>query len=186
MVEVQELPESEDEDAEDDGAGEDEEEEDGEVEDGQQEEGDGLNGDLDDVDKKTVKKNTVDRLEALRLNRALGNDDPDLPPDSPPSTSESEPKSESEFESDKDEGSDLPPPTDITTYSRATPRTRRPKRAGMKKLETGDGVRDVVLRERERGERTQTARRGAKEAGKVKGHKWKTNEKYLVGKNSVW
>lgn len=123
------------------------------------------------------------RIEALRLSKALGNDDPaDIEYDEQEMYSDS-----SDEESDSDEsdgGQSIAAQTDYTAYIRAP---RPPKeRLTSKKLGQKD---EVALRvEKEMKGRTSAGSGGgAKKVGKGKGHKWKTSDKYLVGKdNSGW
>jgi RIO kinase 2 len=166
MIEVQDLPQSDD--------GEDVEEE---------EEGEEVDPAVDveasePFDEEAFQKQISDRLEAVRLNKALGNDNPsDIP-------SHSESEEELDY-SDSDDSvlSDAPPQSDFTTYVR-TP-APRPLRINARKLGGGNELRETiarqVIKEREDKERKHHSRKGAK-VGNAKGHKWKANANFLVGK----
>ena len=124
------------------------------------------------------------RLEAVRLNKALGNDDPDE------LEQDSDEESESDSEDEESEGSDtqsIAAQTDYTTYQRA-PRVHKP-RLEQKKLGQRDLVKQAV--EAEIKAKGGVAGKlqggsGASKVGKAKGHKWKASSKYLVGKDSGW
>lgn len=177
MIEVQAMPESDgevEEDVSEDGEEDEELDEEEEQPDGEQQ------VDSKNLDEEAFREQMSDRLEDLRHQRALGNDDADQPS----STSPGEDLSESETESKSDASSNGPPATDFTTYTRDR-KTGRPPRISVKKLGQKDGVKDMVMKERERAGRGEGMRKPVG-AGKMKGHKWKSSDKFLVGKNSAW
>ncbi len=130
------------------------------------------------MDEETSRRVMADKLEALRISRSLGNDNLSS------NTATSEEDSDSEADSESDVSLTGPPATDFTTYTRDR-NTGRPPRISAKKMDENNGVKDVVVKERERVERGGGTKKGVG-AGKAKGHKWKSNDKYLVGKNSGW
>lgn len=165
MIEVQDLPDSDEEE----GQEEDEEEEDDDDDEELREQ-----DQTAPFDEEAFQKQMSDRLEAIRLNKALGNDDED----------DADSHSESVSDSDSDDVlSDAPPQSDFTAYVRA-PATR-PPRIDARKLGSGNELRDTVARQavRQSQERDKKhhSRKGAK-AGNAKGHKWKTNASHIVAK----
>jgi RIO kinase 2 len=124
------------------------------------------------------------RLEAIRLSKALGNDDPD---ELEQESEEESEESESESESDGSDTQSIAAQTDYTTYQRA-PRPHK-QRLEQKKLGQRDIVKQAVEAEiRAKGGVAGRASggSGASKVGKAKGHKWKASSKYLVGKDSGW
>lgn len=94
------------------------------------------------LDEKAFQDNIALRLEALRLNKALGNDDPDDPPSSA-NYSEEEEYTDSESSYDG-YGSDGPAQTDYTAYT-------RPPKAPQKRIPTKQlGEKDVVAQKIQR------------------------------------
>ncbi|ORY28011.1 RIO1 family-domain-containing protein [Naematelia encephala] len=189
MDDVRDLPES---DYEDDDIEEEEEDED-EDEDASKEVPPstihGLEAKKNDdqsFDEEAFQKTMSDRLEKLRLDRALGNTDTTT--DGTPISSNSYLPSSSDS-SDEEEGySDGPAPTDFTTYTKE--RKVKPPRIDVRKLKPSTGgvresIADKVRKERDGGgKKDGTA--GKAKVGKMKGHKWKASDQYLVGKNSGW
>lgn len=183
MLEVQDMPES-DEDEEDE---EDEEEE----EDDQADEHvtEGNNVAEEPFDEEAFQKQMSDRLEAMRLNRALGNDDPDEleEQDDVPSESDSESESDTDSESGDSVG---PAPTEFSSFDQnrrrkptgPKPRTKLMTRADELKLT----VAQQVGKERESKEKRFHSKKSINKAGNAKGHKWKNSDAYVVGKNSGW
>ena len=108
------------------------------------------------------------RLEAIRLQRALGNDDGDEF-----GTHSTTPRAEegeySDSESDFSD-SDDPAPTDYTTYSRPVD-SKSPHHSKA----TSNGRGHLGRADRP------SASKGVK-AGSAKGHKWKKSPSYLIGK----
>ena len=183
MVDVQDMPES---DSEEDDVVDDARENDGDGEEGDEIEGDAETGresgkaeESRTFDEEDFQQEMADRLESLRIHRALGNDDPDASSSTP-----SDEESVSEHDSTSSTSSAGPPTTDFSTYARERKSHGRP-RMTSKKLGEKAGVRSVVTLERERHARGTESKKGVG-AGKVKGHKWKSNDKYLVGKSSGW
>ncbi|KAK4688771.1 RIO kinase 2, partial [Tremellales sp. Uapishka_1] len=186
MIEVQDLPAS---DAEDDS---DEDEEEEEVEEEPEPEVESTAKETrsypskdGEFDEEAFQKQVADRMEALRLSKALGNDDPD---EEDEEDSDAFSDSESDAGSDVSDKSDKPPPSDYTSF---TPGSRSSKRyhprASVKKLQDVDEVKSVVAaqvgRERERTEKKHHTRKSGSAVGNTKGHKWKKNGNYLVGKS---
>lgn len=196
MGEVQDLPasdgEEDDEDEDEDDEEEDEEEEDEDEDEETVPEAEGSRS--APVDEETARKQIADRLEAIRLNKALGNDDPsdahdhDLDPD----VQDYEDDESSGSDSDSSDAlSDGPPASDFTAYTREP----KPRPERMTKKQLGQSSRKTDLRHaiahkvgKERdlqlrlsGQASGATGGGAK-AGKAKGHKWKSNPAYLVGK----
>lgn len=117
---------------------------------------DDVEGDLQETDRAIT-----EALEAMRLNPALGND-PDF---------EEEEEDEEDVQTDSDlTDSDGPPPTDYTTYSRTTNST---KPQNHTRNTTG------------RVQKEAKPPSGRVRAGNAKGHKWKKNPSYLVGKSGA-
>jgi RIO kinase 2 len=180
MIEVQDMPESDSEEGESMDGAEEAEDDERESEEGDQERQDLKEGRTGAFNEEAGQEKISDRLEAVRISRALGNDDTNQPSHEPPDDlSDLEPESDS----DSQASSTGPPATDFTTYIRE--RKVRPPRISAKHLGEKDGVQIIVARERARTERGGGLNKGVG-AGKVKGHKWKSSEKYLVGKNSGW
>ena len=118
------------------------------------------------------------RLEQIRLNRALGNDEPDsvelqdhdnLDDSGPDDASEPEGTSEDENDEGQNPAAAIPGTQDKV-------RRRAP----------GRGKISDRLEKEFKTPRGSSGKDGRVDAGKAKGHKWKTSEKYLVGKNSGW
>jgi RIO kinase 2 len=176
MIEVQDLPESDGEEEQDEEGEEGEEDEEGEE--GQDEENVALREQDEPApfDEEAFQKQMSDRLEAIRLNKALGNDDDEDDADSHSDSSQSD--------SDSDDVlSDAPPQSDFTAYVRAPP--TRPARIDARKLGSGNELRDTVarqaVRQSQEKDKKHHSRKGAK-AGNAKGHKWKTNASNIVAK----
>ncbi|OWT36384.1 RIO kinase 2 [Cryptococcus neoformans] len=182
MIEVQDIPGSESDEEEDEEDGEEKEEE---------EEEEALSSHVQGNDKKELSDEAAvaARLEALRLHRALGNDvsDEDADPDSEHSLTDFT----SDDDSDDSDDSTGVAQTDFTTYTpsmRNQPRhhTRLP----VKEFENRGGARSAIAkqveRERHQTERKVNAGKTSVKLGKQKGHKWKSSDKYVVGKDSGW
>ncbi|WVQ95357.1 hypothetical protein IAU59_002454 [Kwoniella sp. CBS 9459] len=185
MIEVQDLPASDDED----------EEEVEEEEDDDEEEGQGAAAEDDQpassepFDEAAFQKQMSDRLEAIRLNKALGNDsEDDLDNESQHSLTDIS-SDDSDADSDDSTG---PAQTDYTSYMPSQRNTKRfhPRLSTKKITEKGDGVKETIARqvgkEREMSERKHHSRNAGAKAGKRKGHKWKASDKFAVGKDSGW
>jgi len=126
------------------------------------------------------------RLEALRLSKALGNDEPEegIQQDEEASSDE-ETESDDDSDADSDGAQSIAAQTDYTTYQRA-PKPHKP-RVAIKQLGQKDLVRAAVEGEmRAKGANSRSAGGAGSKVGKAKGHKWKTSAKYLVGKDSGW
>ncbi|TYJ53897.1 hypothetical protein B9479_005446 [Cryptococcus floricola] len=180
MIEVQDMPLSDEGEDEDDDSG-DEDEEEGEDEEGEKAVDEGMK-DEEPLDEAAM----AARLEALRLHRALGNDSSgEEATDSDHSLTD--PSSESDSEDSDD--SVGPARTDYTSYTPSARNTRRHhERISASKLGDKQAGKDAVAQQVER-ERKLVERRSQKSGAKVgnmKGHKWKSNAKYLVGKDSGW
>lgn len=191
MGEVQDLPASDGEEEDEDDEDEDEDEDEEADVDGE-DAPEAESSDSAPVDEETARKQIADRLEAIRLNKALGNDDPsdahgDLDPEA-----QHEDDASSESDSDSSDAlSDGPPASDFTAYTRDP----KPRPERMTKKQLGQSSRKTDLRHaiahkvgKERdlqlrlsGQASGATGGGAK-AGKAKGHKWKSNPAYLVGK----
>ena len=166
-------------------------ESDGELEVSDDEEDDERNRDIEELEDGRLEDEVLDegmsqeqiahRQEALRIHRALGNDELDL---SLPNLT-LEDISESEPDSDSEASSVGPPATDFTTYTQGRKFPGRPPRISAKQMGEKAGVKDVVTKERAKAGRREGAKNGAG-AGKVKGHKWKSNDKYLVARDNGW
>lgn len=124
------------------------------------------------------------RLEKLRLDKALGNDEDYVSPGS-----EGDPNGD-DGDSDSDSSSllsDGPPQSDFTAYTRTRTHTSRPT---AKKLDTNPlSLKNVVARQVEKEMGSKEKRLGSSKGrvGKAKGHKWKANPNYLVGgKGDGW
>jgi RIO kinase 2 len=176
MIELQDVPESDGDEEEED---EDEEEEvtkEREAEDDKQPE---------EFDEEAFQKQMSDRLEAMRINKALGNDDPDDVQDE-----ESESESESEESDDSDSGDSIgPTPTEFSSFDQN--RKKRPARVARPKgLTRADELKLTVAqqvgKERESKEKRFHSKKSISKAGNAKGHKWKNSEAFQVGKNSGW
>lgn len=184
MEAVGDLPASDNDDSDE----EEEEESDydeGEEEEQGEEDAEGQSKAAEPVDEATSQAQMAAKLEALRLNRALGNDDPS---DGIQQNSDVDSESESsEEETDSEDESDtesIAAQTDYTTYQRAP----RPPKARMpaKKLGQVDLVRQAVENEMKQKGGSRSTGAGRNKAGKAKGHKWKSSDKYVVGKDSGW
>lgn len=185
MQAVGDLPPSDDEDDDDDEDedDEDEEEDDEEDQDKRKTESEaGPSKASEPLDEAAFQAQMAARLEALRLHKALGNDDPDTLEQDPEVDSETESE---ESDSDSDTQS-IAAQTDYTTYQRP-PKAHKP-RPTAKKM----GRKDVVAMTVEAEMKARASRAasgggsGSNKAGKAKGHKWKTSANYLVGKDSGW
>ena len=179
MNEVQDMPQSDDEDEEEEEEEEEEEAEEPKTipdEDKEPEE----------FDEEAFQKQMSDRLEAMRLNKALGNDDPD---DLEEEEVDSESESESE-DSDSDSGDSVGPAmTEFSSFDQnrkkkpaRVPRTKGLTRADELKLT----VAQQVGKERESKEKRFHSKKSVNKAGNAKGHKWKQSDAFQVGKNSGW
>ncbi|CAK9783322.1 RIO1-domain-containing protein [Cutaneotrichosporon oleaginosum] len=127
------------------------------------------------------------KLEKLRLHRLLGNDgDPDDEPPAPVSLYSEEEEEESDSgDSDDSVG---PAPSDYTQYVRA-PRAPRQRVnvSKVSKLGKVDELRETVAGEMARAARSQGPRtKGTSKVGRAKGHKWKSNASYQIGKDTGW
>lgn len=183
MNEVQDMPLSdEDEDeAEDDEDDEEEEEEEQPttIQDKDKE--------PEEFDDEAFQKQMSDRLEAMRLNKALGNDDPDDLEEEIETESESESESE---DNDSDSGDSVGPAmTEFSSFDQnrkkkpvRVPRTKGLTRADELKLT----VAQQVGKERESKEKRFHSKKSVNKAGNAKGHKWKQSDAFQVGKNSGW
>lgn len=180
MTEVQDMPATDDE--------EENEEDDDEVEDVEAD-GDQAQTESREVadeafDEEAFQKQMSDRLEAMRLNKALGNDDPeDLEED------EVDSESESEEDTDSDSGDSVgPAPTEFSSFDQA--RRRKPPPQPRSKLGRVDELKLTVAqqvgKEREMKEKKFHSKKSVNKAGNAKGHKWKKSDAYAVGKNSGW
>jgi RIO kinase 2 len=181
MNEVQDMPQS-DED-------QDEDEEEDEEEEEEEDEEPATIADEDkapeEFDDEAFQKQMSDRLEAMRLNKALGNDDPD------DLEEEVETESESESEdSDSDSGDSVGPAmTEFSSFDQN--RKKRPVRAPRPKgLTRADELKLTVAqqvgKERESKEKRFHSKKSVNKAGNAKGHKWKQSDAFQVGKNSGW
>lgn len=211
MVDIQDMPDSEPEDGEEDD--EDEGEHDNDNDDEAEPDIDAAtptddpSAPSEPFDEEAFQAQMAARMEALRLHKALGNDDP-------AEADESEDDGAgAEYDSDSSSAvSDETPQSDFTTYSRATSGRGRGRGRGgaLGRSTTGSGsgsvagsVRGVPGRKDDL--RMQVARRVEKEllggasagttgggagqgkakvkdkVGRAKGHKWKANPKHLVG-----
>ncbi|KAE8539794.1 hypothetical protein D1P53_003731 [Cryptococcus gattii VGV] len=184
MIEVQDLPASES-DEEESEEGEEEEEE--EEEEG--EEALSSNFQAIDAEEPSDEAAMAARLEALRLHRALGNDlsNEDADPDSEHSLTDPA----SDDDSDDSDDSTGVAQTDFTTYTPSMRnQPRHHARLPVKEFENRGGARSAIAKQVER-ERYQTERKAnagktSVKLGKQKGHKWKSSDKYMVGKDSGW
>lgn len=193
MGEVQDMPPSDD----------DEEDEEDDDDEGEEEEGDEDDGYAaekatqsskaapEPVDEETARKQISDRLEAIRLNKALGNDDPsELHEREGEGQSDDE---DSDGDSDSSDAlSDGPPASDFTAYTREP----KPRPERITKRQIGQSAKQTDLRhaiahkigkerdlqQRLSGSKNASSGSGGIKAGKAKGHKWKSNPTYLVGK----
>jgi RIO kinase 2 len=179
MNEVQDMPQSDDEDEEEDEEEEEEEEEPTTIPDEGKE--------PEEFDEEAFQKQMSDRLEAMRLNKALGNDDPD---DLEEEEVDSESESESEEDSDSESGDSVGPAmTEFSSFDQnrkkkpaRVPRTKGLTRADELKLT----VAQQVGKERESKEKRFHSKKSVNKAGNAKGHKWKQSDAFQVGKNSGW
>jgi RIO kinase 2 len=179
MNEVQDMPQSDDEDEEEDEEEEQEEEEEPTTIPDESKE-------PEEFDEEAFQKQMSDRLEAMRLNKALGNDDPD---DLEEEEVDSESESESE-DSDSESGDSVGPAmTEFSSFDQnrkkkpaRVPRTKGLTRADELKLT----VAQQVGKERESKEKRFHSKKSVNKAGNAKGHKWKQSDAFQVGKNSGW
>lgn len=184
MNEVQDMPESDDDEDDEEEEEEDDEEEDVEV--GDDAAAAGIETTDEPFDEEAFQKQMTDRLEAMRLNKALGNDDPDDLEEQESVDSETE----SESDSDSDSGDSVgPAPTEFSSFDQnrrrkpaRAPRTKVPTRADELKLT----VAQQVGKERDMNAKKYHSKKSVNKAGNAKGHKWKNSEAYAVGKNSGW
>ena len=182
MAAVGDLPPS---DGEDDDDEEEESEEEDEEEEEEEEEGEAAPEKTQPSEPETEEQIRA-RMEAIRLHRALGNDSDDgLDQDSDAETDSS---SGSDTDSESDDGSEngsIAAQTDYTAYTRAP---RPPKqRVPAKKLGQRDLVKQTIEGElKAQGGGKGKSGGGRNKIGRAKGHKWKSNPDYLVGKNSAW
>jgi len=187
MAAVGDMPidfDSDDEREEEDESEEEEDEDENEDEDDQAASSDEKAGEPETLDEAAFQSRMAARLEAIRLNKALGNDDPDELEQDSDETSE---ESESDTESEGSDTQSIAAQTDYTTYQRA-PRPHK-QRLEQKKLGQRDLVKQAVEAEiKAKGGASGRASggSGASKVGKAKGHKWKASSKYLVGKDSGW
>nr|XP_018259880.1 Atypical/RIO/RIO2 protein kinase [Kwoniella dejecticola CBS 10117]OBR82038.1 Atypical/RIO/RIO2 protein kinase [Kwoniella dejecticola CBS 10117] len=196
MLEVQDLPPSDDED--------EETEEDDEDDDEDQEAEEGVHDDPAEApkdepfDETAFQEQMAARLEAVRIHKALGNDvDSDGEPVDPAtedllSSSEEEEEEDSDADSNDSVG---PAQSDYTSYmpsQRNTPRHHdrisvnkiKDKKTGQNLLK--ETVARQVSKQREMTERKHHSKSGISSAGKRKGSKWKNSDKYATGKDSGW
>lgn len=188
MIEVQDLPASESGEEESE---EGEEEKEGEEEEEEEEEGEALSSNFQgtDAEEPSDEAAMAARLEALRLHRALGNDlnNEDADPDSEHSLTDPA----SDDDSDDSDDSTGVAQTDFTTYTPSMRnQPRHHARLAVKEFENRGGARSAIAKQVER-ERYQTERKAnagktSVKLGKQKGHKWKSSDKYMVGKDSGW
>lgn len=169
-----------------DGDDDDEDEEEDDEEDAEEEAQDGAKG-TEEFDEEAFQKQMTDRLESIRLNKALGNDDPD------DEDAEIETESESESEesdSDSDSGDSVGPAmTEFSSFDQNRKRrpAAAPKPKGMTRAdELKATVAHQVGRERDIKEKKFHSKKSVNKAGNAKGHKWKNSEAFQVGKNSGW
>ena len=178
MNEVQDMPESDDD--------EDDEEEEENVEAEADAAAAGTETTDEPFDEEAFQKQMTDRLEAMRLNKALGNDDPDDLEEQESVDSETE----SESDSDSDSGDSVgPAPTEFSSFDQN--RRRKPARAPRNKVPTRADelkltVAQQVGKEREMNAKKYHSKKSVNKAGNAKGHKWKNSDAYAVGKNSGW
>ncbi|WWD20863.1 hypothetical protein CI109_105340 [Kwoniella shandongensis] len=189
MIEVQDMPASDGEEEEQE-SDEDEDDDEEEEEEKAEAESSKTSAPEEPFSEEAFQKQMAARMEALRLSRALGNDDPeDLDPELQAQLSDhslTDPSSDSDSDADSDD-SVGPAPTDFTSYMPSQRNTRRfHPRLTVKKLGEKDGVKDTVAKEREVMERRAKPRDVGAKLGKAKGHKWKSSEKFMVGKDSGW
>lgn len=181
MNEVQDMPESDDDEDE-----EDEEEDEEEEVDATQVEETAPEGGDEPFDEEAFQKQMSDRLEAMRLNKALGNDDPEDLEDRESVDSDTESDTDTDSESGDSVG---PAPTEFSSFDQN--RRRKPARAPRTKLTTRADelkltVAQQVGKEREIKEKKYHSKKSVNKAGNAKGHKWKNSDAYAVGKNSGW
>lgn len=182
MIEVQDIPASESEEEEEEEADEDKKEE---------EEAEALSSHVQGNDEEELSDEAAvaAHLEALRLHRALGNDVSDE--DAGPYSEHSLTDFASDDDSDDSDDSTGVAQTDFTTYTpsmRNQPRhhTRLPVKEFEKKGGARSAIAKQVERERHQTERKANAGKTSVKLGKQKGHKWKSSDKYVVGKDSGW
>ncbi|WVR08728.1 hypothetical protein IAU60_005786 [Kwoniella sp. DSM 27419] len=188
MIEVQDMPPSDDEDDDDDDVEDEEEDEEKDEDEGDEETQESAAS--EPFDEAAFQKQMADKMEALRLNRALGNDDPDDDAEGLGSDHSLTDQSDSDSDADSDDSTG-PAQTDYTSYMPSQRNTRRfHPRMATKSIAEKDAVKETVARqvskEREMSERKHHSRNAGARAGKRKGHKWKANDKYAVGKDSGW
>ncbi|KAK8850692.1 hypothetical protein IAR55_004612 [Kwoniella newhampshirensis] len=193
MIEVQDIPASDGEEVEQDS--EDDEDEDEDEDEEHQDRGAAETSKSaapeEPLDEESSRKQIAARMEALRLSRALGNDEPeDFDPTLQAQHSDhslTEPSSDSDSDADSDDSVGVAP-TDFTSYMPSQRNARRfHPRLTVKKLGEKDGVKEVVAKERGVMERRGKPRDTGAKLGNAKGHKWKSSAKYMVGKDdSGW
>lgn len=181
MIEVQDLPESEpeyedDEDEEEGDEGEEEED----IESREDYAGPSKQSEPEEFDEAALQTQISSRLEHLRLNKALGNDEDYI---SPPSDNDNAADSDSDSSSLLSDG---PPQSDFTAYTRTRSVHSRPSARKLDKNPTS--LKNVVARQVEKemgGKERKTSTKN--QVGKAKGHKWKANPNYMVGgKGDGW
>jgi RIO kinase 2 len=215
MIRVQDMPESEDEQDEDEADEEEEEEEHADADRGNANRTSTRQRGTSEpvLDEVALRTQMEERFEALRHARALGNDDDsrvggeegDLGASGMASLSlfparrataagatgifgtDSDSESDSDAESSSS-GSALSKAsiaqTDYTSYLR--PEKPRPVRINARKLAKDRPDDAVALRVKDELTKARRGGGGKKDTGRAKGHKWKTSEKYLVGKTAGW
>ncbi|WVQ86264.1 hypothetical protein IAT38_008432 [Cryptococcus sp. DSM 104549] len=184
MIEVQDLPAS---DSEEEDSGEEDEDESEEEE----EEEPAAGPSAPSADEPLDEEAMAARLEAIRLHKALGNDTSShsgSDSDSDHSLTSVSDDDDSDADSDDSVG---PAQTDYTSYMPSDRNARRyHPRMAASKLGDKEGVKDVVAKkvekERSAAERKYHTGKSGGKLGRSKGHKWKSNSKNLVGKDSGW
>lgn len=161
MSNVQDLPDEQESDDEDEDEDEDEAEQEHREDDAP---GDAIEAPFDED---AFQNDMAARIEALRLSKALGNDE------------DAAEASESDYDSDSSSAvSEGPPQSDFTTYSRPS----RGRGGGSRAPRTD--LRTAVAKKVEQERRTPSTIKG--KPGRAKGHKWKASPSHLVGKNDGW
>lgn len=186
MLEVQDLSDSEN-DEDDDEESDDEDEVASEGEQADDNTADAQAAD-ETFDEEAFQKQMTDRLEAMRLNKALGNDDPDDPDSRQGVVSDDSDSDDSDTDSESGD-SVGPAPTEFSSFDQ----NRRRKPAGPARVKGTTRADELKLtvaqqvgKEREMKEKRFHSKNSVNKAGNAKGHKWKKSEAFLVGKNSGW
>jgi RIO kinase 2 len=185
MLEVRNMPQSDQEDDdEDDDEEEDKEDEEEEVEEQAE---DDASKEPEEFDEGKTQKEISDRMEAVRLNKALGNDSDDAELDYDTESSSESEESDSDADSDDSVG---PAPTEFSSFDQNR-KNRRPAAAPKAKGLTRADELKLTVAQQVGKERDQTAKKhhskkSVNKAGNAKGHKWKQSEAFQVGKNSGW